>query len=188
MSALAPGLLVAAPPLGDPNFDQSVVLLMAHNEDGAFGWVVNGKPVMTVGELLVHAGISSTPADIDSPVRVGGPVAREQVWLLLRVDEVPAGLAARVSDVGAGIVATASREALEAVAEAGAPPSLVALVGYAGWAPGQLEDEIRAGAWLPTDVYAELVFDTERERVWQAAYERVGASPMAFTTRTVGSA
>jgi putative transcriptional regulator len=62
------------------------------------------------------------------------------------------------------------------------------LVGYAGWAPAQLENEIRLGAWLPTDADAALVFDVPRDDVWRAAYERVGATPMAFTTRIVGSA
>jgi putative transcriptional regulator len=62
------------------------------------------------------------------------------------------------------------------------------LLGYAGWAPEQLEEEIRRGAWLPTDVSRELVFQAERDIIWQRAYERLGASPMAFTTKTVGSA
>jgi putative transcriptional regulator len=62
------------------------------------------------------------------------------------------------------------------------------LVGYAGWAPHQLENEIRAGAWLPTDVHAEVVFDVPSDAAWTSAYERVGTTPIAFTTRTVGSA
>src|SRR5688572_27582149 len=64
MSELAPGLLVAAPPLGDPNFDQSVVLLAAHGDDGAFGWVINGRNLMTLSELLVRAEITKSELDI----------------------------------------------------------------------------------------------------------------------------
>ena len=63
-----------------------------------------------------------------------------------------------------------------------------ALVGYAGWAPSQLEHEIARGAWLPSKLEPSLVFDVPAERLWQAAYERVGVTPMAFTSRTVGSA
>src|ERR1043165_8011735 len=57
MSSLAPGLLVAAPPLADPNFDRSVVLLAAHGPEGAFGWVITGREVMTVGELIDRAEV-----------------------------------------------------------------------------------------------------------------------------------
>jgi putative transcriptional regulator len=64
----------------------------------------------------------------------------------------------------------------------------MALLGYAGWAPDQLENEIRLGSWLPTDFEPTLIFDVPREKVWQRAYERLGTTPIAFTSRTVGSA
>lgn len=187
MTALAPGLLVAAPPLGDPNFDRSVVLLAAHGPDGAFGWVVNGRDVMTVPELLLRADVTDHPIEVPGIVRLGGPVAQEQVWLLYRTEERFADLEGQF-DVGAGITACASRRALEEVAKGNVPRSLLGLVGYAGWAPDQLENEIRAGAWLPTDVDASVVFDVPTDDAWTLAYERVGTTPIAFTTRTVGSA
>lgn len=187
MSVLAPGLLVAAPPLGDPNFDQSVVLLAKHGDDGAFGWIINGPEVMTMAELLVRAEITTQQLDIGGSIRLGGPVAPEQVWLVYpdrhRFPDVEGQF-----EVGAGIVATASRRVLELIAESRTPDGLFGLVGYAGWAPAQLENEIRVGAWLPTDVEPKLVFDEPREHVWRLAYERIGATPMSFTTRTVGSA
>jgi putative transcriptional regulator len=62
------------------------------------------------------------------------------------------------------------------------------LVGYAGWAPDQLENEIRSGSWLPTEAHPSLLFDVPRDEIWQRAYERAGTTPIAFTTRTVGSA
>src|SRR5688572_32766398 len=85
--SLAPGFLVAAPPLGDPNFDRSVVLLAAHGPDGAFGWVINGRELMTFGELLVRAEIAEIPPEVPGSVRVGGPVSPEQVWVVYRSDE-----------------------------------------------------------------------------------------------------
>ena len=187
MSILAPGLLVAAPPLGDPNFDRSVVLLAAHGPDGAFGWIINGREVMTVPELLVRAEITEKHIDVGGSVRIGGPVAQEQVWLIYRSDERFPDLEGQF-DVGQEITACASRKALEAVASGRAPKSLVGLVGYAGWAPHQLENEIRAGAWLPTDLDLGVVFDVARDDAWTHAYERAGTTPIAFTTRTVGSA
>jgi len=182
MSVLAPGFLVAAPPLGDPNFDRSVVLLAAHGEDGAFGWIINGREVMTLSELLVRADLGSPTTDLRGSVRVGGPVSPEQVWLVYRTEERFAGLDGQF-DVGSGVVACASKKALELIAAGSVPSSVFGLVGYAGWAPGQLENEIRVGAWLPTDLAADLVFDVPREELWHRSYERVGATPMAFTSR-----
>ncbi len=187
MSPLAPGLLVAAPPLADPNFDRSVILLAAHGPDGAFGWVINGRGVMTVEELLTRADVASAGPWPRGEVRIGGPVAQEQVWLMYRTEDKLEGFAEQF-DVGSGVTASPSRKMLEAVAEGRGPQNLVGLIGYAGWAPWQLENEIRTGAWLPTDAAAELVFDVPREDVWQRAYENAGTTPMAFATRTVGSA
>ncbi|MEZ4219553.1 MAG: YqgE/AlgH family protein [Polyangiaceae bacterium] len=187
LSSLAPGLLVAAPPLGDPNFDRSVVLLAAHGPEGAFGWIVNGKDVMTVPELLVRADVTDQPLDVPGVVRVGGPVSPEQVWLVYRNHDKLSGVEGQF-DIGQGIVATASRRVLELMAEGVVPERVIGYVGYAGWAPAQLENEIKQGAWLPTDVHADLVFDVPAGEAWTKAYERVGLAPIAFTSRTVGSA
>jgi putative transcriptional regulator len=187
VSVLAPGLLVAAPPLGDPHFDRSVVLLAAHGPEGAFGWIINGREVMTLSELLQRSDVTDQHVPLAGNVRVGGPVSPEQVWLVYRSEDRFAGVEGQF-EVGSGILASASRKVLETIADRRVSGSVVGLVGYAGWAPDQLEAEIRVGAWLPTDVAAELVFEVPREQIWQRAYERIGASPMAFTTRTVGSA
>jgi putative transcriptional regulator len=187
MSELAPGLLLAAPPLGDPNFDRSVVLLAAHGPDGAFGWVINGRELMTVSELLLRAEITEQCIEVPGIVRLGGPVSPEQVWLVYRSEERFENLEGQF-DVGRGVTACASRKVLEAIAGGVHLKSLIGLVGYAGWAPSQLENEIRLGAWLPTDLEPHLIFDVPAEERWQRAYEQMGTTPIAFTTRTVGSA
>jgi putative transcriptional regulator len=182
MSVLAPGILIAAPPLGDPNFDRSVVLVAAHGEEGAFGWVINGREVMTMSELLVQSDVAASPPSVPGAVRVGGPVSPEQVWLVYpeahRFDDLEGQI-----DVGPGVVACASRRALERIAAGSVPEHLFGLVGYAGWAPGQLENEIRAGAWLPADLNVGLLFEVPREQIWHRAYAQMGATPMAFTSR-----
>ncbi len=179
--------MIAAPPLGDPHFDRSVVLLAQHGPEGAFGWILNGRDVMTLEDLLVRTDVVSSSVDVDGAVRVGGPVSREQVWLMYRTEERLADLEGQF-EVCEGVTATASRRALEAIAAGNHPPSLFGLAGYAGWAPLQLEEEIKRGSWLPTDVEARLVFDVPRPDLWTKAYERIGTSPIAFTTRTVGLA
>jgi putative transcriptional regulator len=189
MSMLAPGLLVAAPPLGDPNFERSVVLLAAHSPEGAFGWVINGPELMTLEELLDRAEVKEThnsklPAGV---VRSGGPVGPEQVWLLYPTHSRLLDLDAQF-DIGSGVTACSSRRILEELARGRAPTPLLGVAGYAGWGPSQLEDEIRAGAWLPTDVEASWIFGVQSSDVWLAAYERAGTSAIAFTSRVVGLA
>ncbi|HEY4103308.1 MAG TPA: YqgE/AlgH family protein [Polyangiaceae bacterium] len=186
-SVLAPGLLLAAPPLADPNFERSVVLLSAHGADGAFGWVLNGQEAMSLSELLVRTELLSEPPDLPGVARIGGPVSQDQVWLLYPSGQLPAELDGQL-EVAEGIVASASRKVLEVVAMGEVPRGLITLVGYAGWGPGQLENEIKAGAWLPTDVTADIVFEPPLADLWARAYARIGATPMSFTTRTVGSA
>jgi putative transcriptional regulator len=186
MSPLAPGLLVAAPPLGDPHFERSVVLLASHGEEGAFGWVVNGRRVMSLTDLLAHVGLQPFAPPLGH-VQVGGPVGREQVWLLYKSEERFTELPDQI-EVGNGIMASPSQKVLEALANVPAPPSLRGVLGFAGWAPSQLETEISRGAWLPTSAEPSLVFDVEPDVMWAQAYQRVGMSPMAFTARIVGQA
>lgn len=187
MSDLAPGLLVAAPPLVDPNFDRSVVLLAEHGPEGAFGWVINGREVMTLSELIVRAQVADHELDLQGSVRIGGPVAPEQVWLIYRSEERFDDIEGQF-DVGQGICACASRKVLDAMVGGARLESVIAFVGYARWAPSQLEGEIRGGAWLPTDVEPSIVFDVPISERWRHAYERMGTTPIAFTTRVVGSA
>lgn len=187
MSVLAPGLLVAAPPLEDPNFDRSVVLLASHGKNGAFGWVINGERVMSLSELATHAGLECGAPQSSSSIYVGGPVGREQVWLLYRTEErLPA--VPDQFDVGFGITASPSQKVLEAILQGRAPKSLRGVMGFAGWEPSQLEREIGRGSWLPMNAEASLVFDVSAEEMWAQAYRHAGTSPMAFTTRVVGQA
>lgn len=187
MSGLAPGLIVAAPPLGDPNFERSVVLLASHGPEGAFGWVINGRELMPLSELVVRAEVMSTAPDINGSVRLGGPVSPEQVWLVYRTEDRFDGVEGQFS-VGSQILATASRRVLEVLGEGSCAANVIGFAGYAGWAPMQLENEIRHGAWLPTDLDVGIVFDVPRDKAWERAYGLIGAIPMSFTSRTVGSA
>ena len=135
----------------------------------------------------MRARIVETAPDLPGVVRVGGPVSPEPVWLVYPSGVLAPELEGQL-EVAPGIWASASRKVLESIANSRVPPSLITLMGYAGWAPWQLENEIKVGAWLPTDVNAEIVFDTPPAELWARAYQRVGASPMSFNTRTVGSA
>lgn len=130
MSDLAPGFLVAAPPLGDPNFDRSVVLLAAHGAEGAFGWIINGREVMTLAELVVRAGVAAAEPPIQGALRVGGPVAPEQVWLVYRARDRFPDIEEQL-EIGPGVIACASRRVLESLAAGHEIEGLFGVRGYA---------------------------------------------------------
>jgi len=182
---LAPGLLLAAPSLRDPNFTHSVVLLGRAGDEGALGWVVNGRELMSVRELLTSSDlvpsgqpIPDTPS-FASAVRVGGPVAPAAGWLLYR--RLPQPLPGEIT-VGADLGVTGELAAFSALLAGRGPADFRMLLGCAGWAPGQLEAEIGAGAWLPATVTPSLVMDSQAALVWDEAYHlAVGTEPAAFS-------
>ena len=192
-ASLAPGLLLAAPRLGDPNFERSVVLLGHHDEDGALGWVLNGSALAPLADVLRNAGL--VPDGITLPeslsyreqVRIAGPVLPGSAWLLFR--KGPSDPYAGIIDLGGDYAVTGAREAIEAVARGAGPDHFRLFLGYAGWGAGQLEGEIGQGAWLPADLDASLLFEADADALWDAAYQSsVGASALSFTTGPKGSA
>lgn len=153
-------LLVAKPPLGDPNFEGSVVLICAHEGDATVGLVLNRPLEMPVASLLPGADLG---AAADLPLLWGGPVGSDQLVLL---HDSPASPAAGRPVCG-GIHFGGGIEAARRIAEAGG--WLRYFVGYSGWSAGQLEEEIREGSWflLPHD--AAEVWSED----WRSQWERL---------------
>lgn len=185
-TSLAPGFLVAAPMLQDPNFSHSLVLLVAHGEDGALGLVINrSEAVGCVGELLGQLGLRGSQATHPEPLRIGGPVAPEMGWVLFQPQGAPeTELEIRLS---AEVAVSPSREVLDSIANEAGPQRYTIFLGHAGWAPGQLEEEVRIGAWLPVALDPELVWDVPIAERWQAAFARAGVSAAGFMTGQRGS-
>lgn len=182
---LAPGMLLAAPSLRDPNFLHSVVLLGRSGDEGALGWVVNGRELMTVKELLTSSELIRADQPIpDSPafasaVRLGGPVAPAAGWLLYR--RLPEPLPGEMA-IGPDLGITGELAAFGSLLGGNGPTEFRMLLGCAGWAPGQLEAEISAGAWLPAPVATGLIMDSQPAFVWDEAYHlTVGTEPAAFS-------
>jgi putative transcriptional regulator len=193
--SLAPGFLLASPPLGDPNFDRTVVLLAIHGEGGALGFVVNRTAPLTLGELLSFAGYGGDKSSDPSPVYVGGPVQPSSGWILGLDLEVSG--TSEVIPVGDRIKITSSRDAFDALAREvhgraareSDPKKRLVMLGYSGWAPGQLEGEVAAGAWLPVPLDEAILFDVAVEKRWERAYALLGLTPaVGMSMRTVGSA
>lgn len=195
-SALAPGFLIASPPLGDPNFDRTVVLLAVHGESGALGFVVNRLAPMPLGELLSLAGYADKGFSNSAPVFVGGPVQPSSGWILC-VDPELAAHDGGVIPVGDRVRVTSSRGAFDALArdvKARAPGEAdpkrrTVILGYSGWGPGQLEGEIAAGAWLPVPLDESILFDVAIEERWERAYALLGLTPaVMMSMHRVGDA
>lgn len=195
--SLAPSILLAAPRLGDPNFERTVILLGMHSEEGALGWIVNGTELPPVGELLQSADLVPEGVTIPGtksfslPARMGGPVAQETGWLIYTREQA---MFPRQIEVGDRLVVTGDSDALTAVIRGQEPHDFHLLLGYAGWGPGQLEEELKQGTWLPTQVEPSLLFPEGRQRLspdelWEEAYRTaVGGFANPFGGGTWGSA
>jgi putative transcriptional regulator len=176
--SLAPSLLLSMPQLVDPNFNRTVVLLCKHSDDGAFGLVVN-RPLVTTGRVVVNLD-PPVPPEHDLQVWVGGPVEPQRSWILVGDEpEDPESRGVRIADA---LYLSTSPELLRRLLDPSPPPRARLVVGYSGWAPGQLEAELEASAWLISDVDRDLIFNTAPERMWEAAIRRLGADPAALQT------
>ena len=176
--------LIAMPMLADPNFFQTVTYIGEHNADGALGLVVNRPLKLTLSQLLEHLNLSSDRPDIAQiPVYHGGPVQPEQGFVL----HSPLGEWSTTLRVTDDIGITTSRDILQAVACGEGPEHLLVTLGYAGWGPGQLEQEILANAWLSSPADFSILFATPHEQRWQAAADLLGIN-LSLLSSHVGHA
>jgi putative transcriptional regulator len=190
-ASLAPCLLLAAPRLGDPNFERKVILLGKHEDEGALGWILDGTPAGRVGEQLasselVPEGLTlpETPA-FARQARQGGPVSTFAGWLLFRRQAVRFQHQLEVGD----LVLTSNPEALHAVMRGEGPKDFRLILGCAGWGAGQLEGELKEGSWLPAPLDAELVLKTSPEKLWDEVVKATTGLPAGtFNGRTWGGA
>lgn len=173
---LAPSLLIAAPGLACPFFDHTVVLLVEHGDDGALGFVINRPTDTPVTSLLEGLLIDDLQAELPGAVWVGGPVAPDTGWVLF---DPSSGDSSDVEAVHLSprIAVSASPTFLERIADGQGPTVYAILLGYAGWGPGQLDDEIRDGSWISVDLDAALVFDFPSQDRWREALATLGIDP-----------
>jgi putative transcriptional regulator len=182
-SNLAPGLLLAMPQLADPNFSRAVVLMIDHGENGSFGLVINHPSPIRAAELLESLEMS-WHGDASAVVWAGGPVSPNSGWVLHEPVEIaqPGGGTIEITST---ISLSMSPERLCAIANQ-PPRKIRLLLGYSGWAPGQLATEMARGAWLHTSADAGLVFDTPPDEIWDTAMRSLGINPRdLFTGRGV---
>ena len=164
-------LLVATPELDDPHFRHAVVLVVHHGEDGTLGLVVNrplGKAPAI--ELLRRLGVPEQGAKGDILLSYGGPVQPEIGMVVHSPDyRLP-----DTTPVTRQLSVTSNPQVLHDMAAGTGPQRAVAVLGYAGWGPGQLEGEMTEGAWFTIPADPDLVFAPDPDKEWQDALRRRG--------------
>lgn len=168
MKSLTGKLLVASPQLRDPNFAQTVVLMIQHESQGAFGVILNRPGDKTVQEVWEMIG--KEPCECQEPVYVGGPVPGPLIAL---------HMSDSLSDqqVLPGLYVTAQATAFDELVKL-AEPAFRIYSGHAGWAAGQLESELKLGGWLTIDADRDDVF-ADPEGLWKQVTSRIGLSILA---------
>ncbi len=178
-SYLSGQLLVAMPTMSDRRFRRSVIYMCSHSDEGAMGLIVNQRsPDVSLADLLSQLGLSDDGADqvgpeefLEQGVLNGGPVSTERGFVLHTNDYFAEEATLAIGD---GICLTATIEILKAMAAGQGPRRSVLALGYAGWAPGQLEAEIGANGWLHCPADRDLIFDTDLELKYVRALSKIG--------------
>ena len=172
--SLAGQLLVAAPSMGDPHCERTVILIVQHNPSGALGIVIN-KPIGKTSVARLFEALGQKGGDVAGDVRVfsGGPVEPEVGFVVHSADyHRPETVA--VTD---RLSMTSSHDILRDIGAKKGPAKILVAFGYAGWGPDQLEREIKVHAWGTAEADPALVFDEDRDKVWDHAWEHRTQNP-----------
>jgi putative transcriptional regulator len=170
--------LLAMPGMQDERFQKTVIYMCAHGPEGAMGLVVN-KPLESISfpDLLEQLDITMPPSGEGIEVLFGGPVETGRGFVLHSPDYIHDATMVVDEDVAL----TATIDILRAIAEGDGPAQSLLALGYAGWGPGQLDDEIKANGWLSLDSDPTLLFETDVDDKWTAAMRKLGIDPLMLS-------
>jgi putative transcriptional regulator len=176
--------LIAMPTMQDPNFSGTLTYIADHGEQGALGVVVNRPTDLPLEQLFEQIGLTPPPGEAgQQPIYYGGPV-QGQMGFVLHVPPQVYGSTLIVCDT---LGLTTSRDVLEALSAGTGPGKFLISLGYAGWSPGQLEEELGQNAWLSVAADPEVIFDLPAEQRLPAAMKLLGVNP-AQLAATAGHA
>ena len=184
--------LLAMPGMTDDRFARSVVYLCAHSDEGAMGIVINRRaPSLNFSELLIQLEVIKPDEAIRLPMQAGavpvlrgGPVEAGRGFVLHSNDFY---IDNSTLPIDGGVSLTATIDILRAIAKGAGPDRAILALGYAGWSPGQLEDEMQNNGWLTCPADAALIFDTPLESRYDVAMRKIGIDP-AFLSSEAGRA
>ena len=180
-SNLSGQLLIAMPGMGDPRFANSVVFMCSHSDEGAMGLIVNKPtPEVRFSDLLEQLEIDSGGAEMrDIRVHFGGPVENGRGFVLHSADYMSGKATLKID---AKTAMTATLDVLEEIAKGRGPQASMLALGYSGWGPGQLEDEIKRNGWLTCPPRADILFGRTNEHKWAAALKSLGIDPAMLSS------
>ncbi|HEY4920397.1 MAG TPA: YqgE/AlgH family protein [Xanthobacteraceae bacterium] len=172
-------MLIAMPSMRDERFSRSLIYVCAHSSEGAMGIIVNQLAAnVNFPDLLVQLEVIPAADLIQLPQRAGtvkvlkgGPVETGRGFVLHSADFFIENSTLPIDD---GICLTATLDILKAIARGDGPASAVLALGYAGWAPGQLENEIQENGWLHCTADADLIFGTDNDGKYEKALKKLG--------------
>lgn len=171
MDNLENQLLIAMPALDDSYFKNTVTYVCEHNDEGAMGLIINLPVNLTIGELLTQINDDTIKTNtLTNKVLSGGPVAQDRGFVLHSPQNCWSSSLALSDDV----MITTSKDILLSLGTKHAPTQYLVTLGYAGWGPGQLEEELKENAWLTAPADTEILFHTPSELRWQRATEKLG--------------
>ena len=163
--------LIAMPAMADPYFAKSLTYVCEHTDQGALGVVINKPIEMTLKMLLDQVGIElESEEHAEELVHFGGPVQMDRGFVLHQ----PVGEWLSTMAVNENVALTTSKDILEAVGRGQGPYKLLVSLGYAGWAAGQLEQELAQNAWLTVPASSAIIFDLPWEQRLPAAMQLLG--------------
>jgi putative transcriptional regulator len=171
-------LLIAAPGLEDPNFSQTVVLVCEHSQQGAFGLIINRVLMNSFRPLMKAFEIEKTV--IDLPIFYGGPVRPDQGYVIYSPYDEKYG-AVRITDT---LAVTASKEILCDIAKGKGPEEFLLTLGFAGWSPKQLEEEVMMDAWLVSPLDRDVIFSLPVADRWKYAAHSMGVDFERFISKS----
>ncbi len=176
--------LIAMPGLADPNFADTVVSVCEHTAEGTVGVVVNRiYPSLSAKEIFDELQITYTPERASVPVHYGGPVHANEIFIL---HGPPFDWEATLT-ITPFLAMSNTRDILEAIAAGTGPESFMLFLGCSGWAPSQVEEEMKGNVWLSCAVSEEIIFDLPLEERWTEAVKILGIDP-SLLTDTAGHA
>lgn len=172
-------LLIAMPGMSDPRFDHSVIFMCSHSSDGAMGLIVN-KPAddLKFNDLLKQLNIEASSNARSVRVHLGGPMEYGRGFVLHSADYASNESTLDVSD---DFGMTATLDVLEDISQGSGPEKCILAMGYSGWGPGQLEDEIARNGWLICDAERDIVFGRNDDGKWGAALGTLGIDPLLLS-------
>ncbi len=183
MESLQGSFLISTSKMPDPRFQEKLIYMCGHNDDGALGLVVN-NPLqdVTLDEILRSADIP-VPEFLFPPVYIGGPVEMGSGFILYSADYQ----AESQLEVSSTICLSSDPQILRDIAENKGPNHYMFLLGYAGWGPGQLENELTDNGWLTLPAEDKVIFNTPDSEKWKTAAQKYGIDISTFGD-VVGSA